>query len=112
MQQGKYIAEKIIKKIKGEPYKVFRYKVKGSLAVIGRNKAVADLGYLKINGFLAWLIWIFIHIRYLIEFDNKIMVMIQWGWYYLTMKRGARLITGDAPFPYMDKDYYSNTEDL
>ncbi|MGI9534681.1 MAG: NAD(P)/FAD-dependent oxidoreductase [Thermodesulfobacteriota bacterium] len=111
MQQGKYIAEKIIKELEGESYNVFRYTHKGNLAVIGRNKAVADLGYLKLNGFIAWLIWIFIHIRYLIEFDNKVLVMIQWGWYYLTMKRGARLITGDAPFPYMDKDYYSNTKD-
>ena len=111
MQQGKYIAEKIIRKLSGESYREFRYKHHGNLAVIGRNKAVADLGYLKINGFLAWMIWIFIHIRYLIEFDNKVLVMIQWGWYYITMKRGARLITGDAPFPYLDKDYYSSTKD-
>ncbi|MGI9533364.1 MAG: NAD(P)/FAD-dependent oxidoreductase [Thermodesulfobacteriota bacterium] len=111
IQQGKYIAEKIINKQLGKSYKAFTYKDKGSLAVIGRNKAVADLGFIKINGFLAWLIWIFLHIRYLIEFDNKVLVMIQWGWYYLTMKRGARLITGDAPFPYLDKDYYSHTKD-
>ena len=112
IQQGRYIAEKIIRKLEGKPYKVFRYRDKGSLAVIGRNKAVADLGYLKINGFVAWLIWIFVHIRYLIEFDNKLLVMIQWCWHYLTMKRGARLITGDAPFPYLDKDYYSHTKDV
>jgi len=111
MQQGKYVAEKIIRMLEGESFKAFRYRHKGNLAVIGRNKAVADLGFLKINGFIAWLIWIFIHIRYLIEFDNKVLVMIQWGWYYITMKRGARLITGDAPFPYLDKDYYNNTKD-
>lgn len=111
MQQGKYIASKIYNDIKNKESGPFKYKEKGSLAVIGRNKAVAHLGPLQFSGFFAWLIWIFIHIRYLIEYDNKIMVMLQWGWYYFTMKRGARLITGDDPFPYVDKDYYNQTKD-
>jgi len=111
MQQGKYVAKILNNRIKNINTLPFKYKNKGSLAVIGRNKAVADLGYLKFSGFFAWLVWAFIHIRYLIEYDNKVLVMIQWGWYYLTMKRGARLITGDAPFPYVDKDYYDQTKD-
>ena len=69
------------------------------MAVIGRNEAVADLGFTKLSGFPAWIIWIFVHIYYLIEFDNKLLVMLQWGWHYFTSQRGARLITGDATIP-------------
>ena len=72
----------------------FRYTDQGSLAVIGRNAAVVDLGPLKLKGFPAWLIWTFVHIYFLIEFDNKLLVMMQWGWNYFTHQRGARLITG------------------
>lgn len=111
MQQGKYVANLLKKRLIGEDYTDFTYKDKGSLAVIGRNKAVADLGFLKFDGFFAWLVWVFIHIRYLIEYDNKLLVIFQWAWNYFTMKRGARLITGDDPFPYMDADYYAQTED-
>lgn len=110
MQQGNYVAELIKKRLKGEEYGDFHYKEKGSLAVIGRNKAVAYFGKFKFSGFIAWLIWILVHIRYLIEFDNKMMVFFQWAWNYLTMKRGARLITGDDPFPYMDEDYYAQVK--
>ena len=111
MQQGKYVAKKIYNNLNDVESPPFSYKDKGSLAVIGRNKAVAHFGPFKFSGFFAWLIWIFIHIRYLIEYDNKMLVMMQWGWYYLTMKRGARLITGDDPFPYVDKDYYKQSKD-
>jgi len=111
MQQGKYVAKKIYNDINKTITPPFKYKDKGSLAVIGRNKAVAHFGPLKFSGFFAWLIWIFIHIRYLIEYDNKVLVMLQWGWYYFTMKRGARLITGDDPFPFVDKDYYDQSKD-
>ena len=63
------------------------------MAVIGRNAAVVDLRFIKFAGFPAWLAWIFIHIFYLIEFDNKLLVLLQWAWNYFTRKRGARLIT-------------------
>lgn len=63
--------------------------------MIGRNAAVVDLGFIKFSGFLAWLAWVFVHIYFLIEFDNKLVVLLQWGWNYLTRKRGARLITGE-----------------
>jgi NADH dehydrogenase len=96
MQQGKYVARLIRQRIRGKRIKPFRYRNRGSLAVIGRNMAVADFSPLKLSGFLAWLIWVFIHIAYLIEFDNKLIVLIQWGWNYLTHRRGARLITGDT----------------
>jgi NADH:ubiquinone reductase (H+-translocating) len=99
MQQGSYLAETIEKRIANQPVSAFEYKDKGSLAVIGRNEAVADLGFAKFSGFFAWIIWIFVHIYYLIEFDNKLLVMLQWGWQYFTSQRGARLITGDDSIP-------------
>lgn len=95
MQQGAYVAERLAGRQRGP----FVYQDKGNLAVIGRNAAVADLGRLRLSGFPAWLIWVFVHIRFLIEFDNKLMVMVQWAWNYLTRKRGARLITGPEPYP-------------
>jgi NADH dehydrogenase len=77
----------------------FRYRDKGNLAVIGRNKAVAEIGPFKFWGVLAWFLWVFVHIGYLIEFDNKLLVLIQWAWNYFTRKRGARLVTGEDAFP-------------
>jgi len=96
MQQGEYVAKLISKKIMGVTNVLpFRYQDLGSLAVIGQNSAVANVGFLKISGFFAWFLWVFAHIYYLIEFDNKLVVMIQWGWNYFTRGRGARLITGE-----------------
>ena len=91
MQQGRYVA----KRIRGETQAPFRYRNKGQLAVIGRNRAVCDLGRARFQGFVAWLLWVFVHIGYLIEFDNKLLVMVQWGFDYVTRKRGARLITNE-----------------
>ena len=102
MQQGEYAARVIRQRLEGKNARPFRYRNKGSLAVIGRNAAVADLGFFHFDGFFAWLTWIFIHIRYLIEFDNKVIVLFQWAWNYFTRNRGARLITGDDPFPLME----------
>jgi NADH dehydrogenase len=96
MQQGRYAARQIRLRLAGKSLPAFAYQDKGSLAVIGRNAAVAVFGRLRIAGFPAWLAWVFIHIWYLIEFDNKLLVLIQWAWYYFTRKRGARLITGGA----------------
>jgi NADH dehydrogenase len=99
MQQGKYVAKLIRARLQGRTVLPFHYTDKGSLAVIGRNSAVADLGFMKFSGFPAWFIWVFIHILYLVEFDNRMLVLFQWAWNYFTRKRGARLITGDDPFP-------------
>lgn len=93
MQEGQYVANLIKKRFKGETLPAFHYTNYGSLAVIGRHAAVVDFGFVKFSGFLAWLLWTFVHIFFLIEFDNKILVMIQWAWNYFTRKRGARLIT-------------------
>jgi NADH:quinone reductase (non-electrogenic) len=95
MQQGAYVADVVMRRLTGSPIWPFVYKDKGNLAVIGRNAAVADLGRWRFSGFPAWLLWVFVHIRYLIEFDNKVLVLFQWAWNYFTRKRGARLITGE-----------------
>ena len=96
IQEGEYIAKLIKKRLRGDTLPPFRYIDRGNLAVIGQNAAVVDLGFVQLSGFLAWLIWIFAHIYYLIEFDNKLVVMVQWGWNYFTRGRGARLITGES----------------
>ena len=94
MQEGKYVAKLIKQRLADKPTQPFHYRESGSLAIIGRNSAVVNLGKLKLSGFPAWLIWVFVHIYYLIEFDNKLVVMTQWGWNYFTRNQGSRLITG------------------
>lgn len=95
MQQGRYAARLIRKRLHGRTLPPFRYINKGNLAVIGRNAAVADLGFTRFSGWPAWVVWVFVHIAYLIEYDNRVLVLFQWAMNYLTRKRGARLITGD-----------------
>ena len=94
MQQGKYVASLIKRRLKNQTLPSFYYVDRGSLAVIGQNAAVVDLLFVKLKGFFAWLFWLLIHVYFLIEFDNKLVVMIQWVWNYFTRNRGARLITG------------------
>jgi NADH:ubiquinone reductase (H+-translocating) len=94
MQQGGYAAELIQKRLRGEASAPFRYFDKGNLAVIGRAAAVAQIGPLHMSGLLAWLTWLFVHLMYLVEFSNRVLVFVQWGFFYLTFNRGARLITG------------------
>jgi NADH dehydrogenase len=94
MQEGEYVAKLVQKRLKGETMPQFNYVDRGSLAMVGQHAAVVDLGFIKLKGFLAWFFWLFIHIYFLIEFDNKLVVMIQWLWSYFTRNRGARLITG------------------
>jgi NADH dehydrogenase len=95
MAEGQYVAKLIQAKTAGKTLKPFKYVDKGNLAVIGDNHAVVDLGFIKLSGFIAWFVWVFAHVYYLIEFDNKLMVLLQWGWNYFTRGRGARLITGE-----------------
>jgi NADH:ubiquinone reductase (H+-translocating) len=96
MQEGEYVAKLIKQQLLGNTVAPFVYKDFGSLAVIGQNEAVVDLGFVKFDGPLAWFLWIFAHIYFLIEFDNKLIVLLQWGWNYFTRKRGARIITGES----------------
>lgn len=92
IQMGNHVAKSIVQLINNEPTEPFKYFDKGSLATIGRNKAVADLGKLKFNGFFAWLIWMFVHLVSLVGFRNKLIVFINWSASYLTYNGGARLI--------------------
>jgi NADH dehydrogenase len=97
MQGGAYAARTIVKRIEGaHKTKPFRYFNKGDLAVIGRAAAVAQIFGVHLSGFIAWLVWVFIHLLYIVEFQSRIVVLIEWGFLYLTFNRGARLITGAA----------------
>jgi len=95
MQQGRYVARLIGKRLRGEPVEPFHYWNKGNLATIGRRSAVADFGFVRFSGPLAWLAWLFVHLMYLVGFENRILVLIKWTYNYITRNRGARLITGD-----------------
>jgi NADH dehydrogenase len=95
MQQGRYVAGVIERRLRGEAMPPFHYHDRGSMATIGRSAAVADLGWMHFGGFLAWLAWLFIHLIYLIEFQNRLLVLTQWAWNYVTRNRAARLITGE-----------------
>jgi NADH dehydrogenase len=93
IQMGKFAARQITRSIAGKPREQFSYLDKGTLATIGRSHAVADLGRLHFSGYLAWLSWLFIHLFFLIGFRNRILVVMEWAWAYLTYKSSARLIT-------------------
>ena len=93
MQQGRHAARNILRMIRGEKPKPFRYFDKGSMATIGKNKAVADLHWLHLSGLPAWMVWAFVHILFLVGFRNRFAVLFQWAWAYVTFNKGARLIT-------------------
>ncbi|MBX6314671.1 MAG: NAD(P)/FAD-dependent oxidoreductase [Isosphaeraceae bacterium] len=99
IQMGRHAARNILRSLRGQPREPFRYINKGMLATIGRAAAVAQIGRIKFSGFLAWLAWLFVHIFFLIGFRNRILVLIQWAWSYVTYDRGARLITGRVESP-------------
>jgi NADH dehydrogenase len=94
MQQGRFVARAIQRAIAGEPRETFVYVDKGSMATIGRSRAVAEIGRFRFGGLLAWLVWLVVHIFYLIDFRNRLLVLIDWAWSYFTYQRGSRLITG------------------
>jgi NADH dehydrogenase len=99
--EGRYVAKLIRRELTSgsHPRLPFHYFDKGSLATIGRAAAVAQFGRIHISGFVAWLAWLFIHILFLIGFQNRVLVFIQWAWSYFTYERGARLITGSTNLP-------------
>jgi len=95
MQEGRHAAAAILRRLEGDTRPLrFRYRNRGNLATIGRSRAVADLGKLRFGGFFAWILWLFIHLLYLVDFENRILVLTQWAWNYWTRNRSARLITG------------------
>ena len=107
MQQGRYVAKVIRRRFQGKTTPPFQYLDKGNMATIGRKMAVAEVGKLRLWGLPAWLAWLFIHLLYLAEFQNRVLVTFQWGWNYFTRNRSARLITAEP----MDYDSDSGLED-
>jgi NADH dehydrogenase len=103
IQEGTHAAKNIVLLASGKATRPFRYKDKGSLATIGRAAGVADFGRVKLSGFIAWAAWLGIHIFFLIGFRNRLLVILQWAWAYVTYQRGARLITGPV-IPVVDKE--------
>ncbi len=99
MQQGRYVASLIKARLAGQGLPPFHYRDKGTMATIGAAAAVADIGPVHINGFVAWLAWLFIHLLYIAEFDNRLMILVQWAYNYFTRNRGVRLITGMVGVP-------------
>lgn len=94
MQEGAFVATAIEADLSGTPRRQFHYVHRGSMATIGRAAGVADFGRLKLSGLFAWLAWLFVHLWFLVGFENRLLVFLQWAWSYLTFQRGARLVTG------------------
>ncbi|CAN5310443.1 NAD(P)/FAD-dependent oxidoreductase [soil metagenome] len=93
-QQGKHAAENVIRAVRGEALRPFRYSDRGNMATVGRRKAVLESGKFRSFGWFAWVAWLVVHILYLSTFQNRLAVFVQWAWSYVTWQRGARLITG------------------
>ncbi|HSQ02586.1 MAG TPA: NAD(P)/FAD-dependent oxidoreductase, partial [Burkholderiales bacterium] len=96
---GRYAAWVIVRRLENRPSKPFRYFDKGYLAVVGRNSGVGVIGGVKLHGFIAWFVWLFVHLMYLAQALNRALVFLRWGYQYVTFYRGARLITGDDDPP-------------
>jgi NADH dehydrogenase len=99
MSEGRYVARHIVRRVTGKPVRPYRYFHKGQMATIGRKAAVCDLRIIRYSGLLAWLTWLFVHLLYLVEFDNRLLVAVEWAYNYFTRNRGARLITGRNRLP-------------
>lgn len=94
-QAGRYVAKVIGSRLTGKTLRQFKYRDRGSMAIVGRATAIADLAGFHLAGFTAWLAWLFVHLMQLVEFENRVLVLVQWGWFYFRRSRAARLITGD-----------------
>jgi NADH dehydrogenase len=99
IQMGQAAARNIVRALKGQAREAFHYRDKGTMATIGRAAGLAEMGKIKLSGFLGWLAWLFVHLLFLIGFRNRVLVVLEWVWLYWTFKRGARLITGWPPSP-------------
>jgi NADH:ubiquinone reductase (H+-translocating) len=97
IQQGRFVARLIQARLRGRPTQTFHYRDRGNMATIGRSAAVAEIGKLHFSGFMAWLLWLVVHLMNLVGFRNRLLVLIQWGWNYISHDRSSRLITEPAP---------------
>jgi NADH:ubiquinone reductase (H+-translocating) len=93
-QQGQYVARALVARNQGRTTAAFHYRAFGSLATIGRSRAVAQFGRVRVSGLLAWTLWSCAHVYFLIGFRNRFIVALNWAWSYITFQRGSRLITG------------------
>jgi len=107
-QQGAHLAKNMKRLLNGKPLLPFKYADKGALAVVGRNKAVADFGKLSLSGVVAWSLWMFVHVLFLVGFRNKLLTLFEWSWNYFTFDRTVRLIVRPVEHP---KQMYSNDPD-
>ena len=94
IQQGRAVADNAMRRLSGQPTRPFRYRDRGNMATIGRAAAVAVVGRFELSGLIAWLAWLLVHIVFLIGFRNRVLVLFEWAWAYVSWQRGARLITG------------------
>jgi NADH dehydrogenase len=94
MQQGRYIGRLILDELRGQRRAPFRFVDKGQMATIGRSRAIVEIGSIRFSGWFAWIAWLVVHIYYLTGFKNRLLVVLQWAWSYITFGRGARLIVG------------------
>jgi NADH dehydrogenase len=94
MQQGRYVGHLILDELQGRPRHPFKFFDKGQMATIGRSRAIVEIGSLRLSGWFAWIVWLVVHIYYLTGFKNRLLVVLQWAWSYITFGRGARLIVG------------------
>jgi NADH dehydrogenase len=97
IQQGHYAGRLVVARLADERLPAFRYEDRGSMATIGKAKAVADLGWTRLTGFVAWVAWLFVHLLFLVGYENRVLVLTQWAWYYVWRRRSARLITAWHP---------------
>lgn len=111
LQQGRYIGKTIRQELKGKPRSQYYFFDKGQMATIGRSKAIVEVGRFKFAGFFAWIVWLVIHVFYLTGFKNRMLVVMQWGWSYLTFRRGARLIVDRDGDPDSSKTHESEAEE-
>jgi NADH dehydrogenase len=111
IQMGNYAAKEIKRRVLNHPSQPFRYWDKGSMATIGRSKAVAQIGKIHLSGLLAWAAWLFIHLIYLIGYRNRFFVLLNWSWQYLSWQSGARLITGTTDLPGWQAQHEGATEE-
>lgn len=112
IQEGAAVAKNIVRELHGKPRQPFEYFDKGSLATIGRAAAVGEIGKLHVSGFTAWFLWIFVHILYLVGFRNRLLVLIEWAWAYVTYQRSARLITGSTKLPGFSDETQARAPDI
>jgi NADH dehydrogenase len=99
IQEGRYVGRLIMARLRGRTLPPFRYRHLGTMATIGRAAAVAEIGWLRLHGYPAWLAWLFLHLMELVQFENRVLVFLQWTWNYITRNRSARLITGGPAGP-------------